>query len=250
MKHYSRLPFRPRGFTLIELLVVIAIIAILAAILFPVFATAREAARKTSCSSNLRQLGGAFQMYVQDHDETWPSIWNGEWNIQKGQQHNWASAILPYIKNRQVYKCGDDTVPGVSCSYDGNLWLHNRADASILTPTDMVVAMDGYTSEGSINAEYDGNDPYYNDPNTGKFADYGLNACYTFWDHANRVTRRDKGLPRHNQTNNVVYADGHVKSTAPLKPWGDPQALSALEATLSFTRTVSQSNGAWTNANN
>ena len=61
---------KPRGFTLIELLVVIAIIAILAAILFPVFARAREAARKTSCLSNMKQIGLAAMMYVQDYDET------------------------------------------------------------------------------------------------------------------------------------------------------------------------------------
>ena len=61
-----------RGFTLIELLVVIAIIAILAAILFPVFAQAREKARQTSCLSNLKQIGLAFKMYVQDYDERWP----------------------------------------------------------------------------------------------------------------------------------------------------------------------------------
>src|SRR5437762_3834341 len=63
---------RKRGFTLIELLVVIAIIAILAAILFPVFAQARESARKTSCLSNVRQLGTAYQMYLQDYDELFP----------------------------------------------------------------------------------------------------------------------------------------------------------------------------------
>lgn len=61
-----------RGFTLIELLVVIAIIAILAAILFPVFAQAREKARQTTCVSNLKQIGTAFMMYVQDYDETYP----------------------------------------------------------------------------------------------------------------------------------------------------------------------------------
>ena len=68
---------RPRagGFTLIELLIVIAIIAILAAILFPVFAQAREKARQTSCVSNLRQLGMAMMMYVQDNDDTYPWVW-------------------------------------------------------------------------------------------------------------------------------------------------------------------------------
>ena len=80
---------KKRGFTLIELLVVIAIIAILAAILFPVFAQAREKARQTSCLSNLRQLGTGMMMYVQDYDDTYPSVWYtdvGHWaNVFDGQ---------------------------------------------------------------------------------------------------------------------------------------------------------------------
>src|SRR5205085_11459278 len=68
----KRLTCRGRGFTLIELIVVIAIIAILAAILFPIFAQAREQARKTACTSNIRQIGMALSMYVQDHDERLP----------------------------------------------------------------------------------------------------------------------------------------------------------------------------------
>src|SRR5437763_907367 len=85
-------PPRQRGFTLIELLVVIAIIAILAAILFPVFARAREAARKTSCLSNLKQLGLASNMYKQDYDESYPDsrpFWgsrgdNNQWPVPAG----------------------------------------------------------------------------------------------------------------------------------------------------------------------
>ncbi len=82
------------GFTLIELLVVIAIIAILAAILFPVFAQAREKARQTSCLSNLKQMGTALMMYVQDYDEMLPMGWTSTNN----RARDWTTDLLPYIK--------------------------------------------------------------------------------------------------------------------------------------------------------
>lgn len=99
----------PQGFTLIELLVVIAIIAILAAILFPVFAQARERARTATCLSNLKQIGLANQMYLQDYDERFPfagrewphaafiDVWNG---------------LGPYIKNTEMFLCKSDAAPG------------------------------------------------------------------------------------------------------------------------------------------
>jgi prepilin-type N-terminal cleavage/methylation domain-containing protein/prepilin-type processing-associated H-X9-DG protein len=98
-----------RGFTLIELWVVIAIIAILAAILFPVFAQAREAARKTSCTSNLRQLGLGIQMYTQDYDGKYP-FWSWGANGQGGGNmvSLWHVAIFPYVKNVQLYSCPSD----------------------------------------------------------------------------------------------------------------------------------------------
>lgn len=101
-----------RGFTLIELLVVIAIIAILAAILFPVFAQAREAARRTQCISNVRQIGTAFQMYTQDYDETTPNIWGGSGTCQPGGQgcsQEWFYGLFPYIKNVGLLYCPDRT---------------------------------------------------------------------------------------------------------------------------------------------
>src|SRR5215475_1038436 len=99
------------GFTLIELLVVIAIIAILAAILFPVFAQAREQARKTVCISNLKQLGLAAVMYVQDYDETFPincwdspplGVQNDSGNANFPAFWRWMWEIQPYIKNKQI----------------------------------------------------------------------------------------------------------------------------------------------------
>lgn len=127
------------GFTLIELLVVIAIIAILAAILFPVFAKARETARKAASASNLKQLGSAILMYAQDYDELLPhSGWNSG-GIVQGQQipdmtmcrttgatNVWNGEIIPYVKNRGVFRCPSDPYTRAS-SYIYNQELAWRA---------------------------------------------------------------------------------------------------------------------------
>jgi prepilin-type N-terminal cleavage/methylation domain-containing protein len=111
---------RPRlAFTLIELLVVIAIIAILAAILFPVFAQARDKARQTACLSNCKQIGTAITMYVQDYDETfyWQKAWDevvdvgaGFWGPSFKSYIRWPMAHLPYVKNQDVFTCPSDKV--------------------------------------------------------------------------------------------------------------------------------------------
>ncbi|MDR3710291.1 MAG: DUF1559 domain-containing protein [Capsulimonadaceae bacterium] len=103
------------AFTLIELLVVIAIITILAAILFPVFATAREKARGTACLSNLKQLGLALTQYEQDFDET-PPVGNDSYGYGTG----WSGMIYPYVKSKQAFLCPDDVVPTDVCSYGMN----------------------------------------------------------------------------------------------------------------------------------
>lgn len=106
---------RRRAFTLIELLVVIAIIAILAAILFPVFARAREAARKSTCISNLKQMGTAVMMYVQDYDEVYPVANQEADRIPNQQPHSFLGSngryphlvdvVAPYTKNEGIFKC-------------------------------------------------------------------------------------------------------------------------------------------------
>ena len=109
-----------RGFTLIELLVVIAIIAILAAILFPVFARAREKARQTSCLSNVKQIALATIMYTQDYDETLPRYYRPTVDpveYPDGSMHTgieWQAALYPYINNTQIFNC-----PSASYTWDG-----------------------------------------------------------------------------------------------------------------------------------
>ncbi len=116
------MPISRKAFTLIELLVFIAIIAILAAILFPVFAQAREKARQTSCLSNLKQAGLGIMMYVQDYDETFPKA--SFWDTSKpfSEYYLWTSqrCIQPYMKNVGIYRCPSDSFPtGHDAAYYG-----------------------------------------------------------------------------------------------------------------------------------
>jgi prepilin-type N-terminal cleavage/methylation domain-containing protein/prepilin-type processing-associated H-X9-DG protein len=150
------------GFTLIELLVVIAIIAILAAILFPVFAQAREKARQTACLSNIKQIGLAMQMYSEDYDEQFPS---GRFDPLNPNPANygqgWAGSIYAYTKNAQIFKCPDDStsqvggangipvLTPVSYIYNYNVATH-PAVASLNAPTNTVVLTEGTGDQANV----------------------------------------------------------------------------------------------------
>ena len=122
MKSIVKIETQPRAFTLIELLIVIAIIALLAALIFPVFERSREQGRSTVCLSNIRQTGTSIQLYVQDHDETYPMnrfpdeahpegkcvlTGNAPYPISTSEDNkiNWRRVVQPYIKSKQVMTC-------------------------------------------------------------------------------------------------------------------------------------------------
>jgi prepilin-type N-terminal cleavage/methylation domain-containing protein/prepilin-type processing-associated H-X9-DG protein len=181
-----------RGFTLIELLVVIAIIAILAAILFPVFAKAREKARQSSCASNLKQIALAMQQYAQDYDErfarhgcTW--AWG---YVANATESCYASQIYPYIKNYQVFTCpsgGASVSPGANGnSYGNNLCVFGRtsvAMSTILHPAELIQVSDANTGYASARR-------------AGTFCPYN---------------QLQVGAKRHNDGGNSAFVDGHVK---------------------------------------
>jgi prepilin-type N-terminal cleavage/methylation domain-containing protein/prepilin-type processing-associated H-X9-DG protein len=156
---------RKVGFTLIELLVVIAIIAILAAILFPVFAQAREKARQISCLSNTKQIGLGLAMYVQDYDEQMPAA-NAAINAINGGQCSvipYEDQIAPYIKSKPLFVCPSDSLPraGTNCFWDGN-------DYNAAAGAGKQIRSYGYI--GNIDTVQGNNAGQTPDPNTGMSA--------------------------------------------------------------------------------
>ncbi len=125
---------RRRAFTLIELLVVIAIIAILAAILFPVFAQARESARRTTCANNMKQVTMGLLMYAQDYDETFPYQDGDRCPYANDPRAQWINAVTPYTKNAQIWWCPSARrQSSAGNNGDSNYWYNGHASRKALS---------------------------------------------------------------------------------------------------------------------
>ncbi len=203
-----------RGFTLIELLVVIAIIAILAAILFPVFAKAREKARQSSCSSNVKQASLAFMQYAQDYDERMcPRYYNN------GTGYNWVPDLLmPYVKNTQVFKCPSVTASANQYPYGYNqTYLPCTALASMISPAETVMICDVKMCLGTAGNYYDAHvDAPGNTWSSTQFTSPLVPDNGTVKDEDANPVPGDAAYsqrPRaaHNKGANVGWCDGHVK---------------------------------------
>lgn len=213
------------GFTLIELLVVIAIIAILAAILFPVFARARENARRASCLSNLKQIGLGVLQYTQDYDEIYPmKRWSGTGDGALNDTMSWRRITFPYTKSSQIYTCpsntygtepANDSLPGYAKLQPGD--PHFSRSYSINGQT-------AYINGTAIAEEY--NLPKYHPASlssvpqaaqTVYVAEYSWRDAAVEWQDGCATNPNCTGLyfNGHLNTCNFLFADGHVKAMRP-----------------------------------
>jgi len=210
-----------RAFTLIELLVVIAIIAILAAILFPVFAQAKESAKRTSCLSNTRQQGVAVQLYLQDEEGTFPTAYQLN---STGEYHDVWNLILPYSKSQDLFFCPDRTQTG--CTGDPENpdpsrcigYGFNWGPLQTFTPGDF---------EGGLMEAYDGGDDWQgargrnessvqSSADTFAFGDSHDRTWYTI--SLNTSLSKFEGTSNHELVHggrfNMNFVDGHAKAVS------------------------------------
>ncbi len=218
---------RESGFTLIELLVVIAIISILATILFPVFARARENARRSSCVSNLKQISLGALQYVQDYDGRFPkysydadtaptAAEGGSWTAYA--YWYWPNMIYPYVKNQQVFICPSSpkadtkynyTTAGPSIQhYGANISIipapaaQSVAESAVVAPTNTYLFLDAGYFTVSYAAATDGHGTSYA---------YVPGICSMFPTAITEAYRKDCERGRHFDGANVAFVDGHVK---------------------------------------
>ena len=243
------------GFTLIELLVVIAIIAILAAILFPVFQKVRENARRASCQSNLKQLGLAFVQYSQDADEKYPGGTAPVGDYNYGEGTGWAGQIYSFVKSNGVFVCPDDSYEIISYGYNQNIATGGTgtvpgtpaalADFSASTQTVLLDEVscwgNGYALPSvpgeTVSPIADG--LAWANPGSagsGPRPQCNLGACNIGTDNAVGILAGNPGAvgggtqrPRHSDNANYLMADGHVKwlrgsSVSPGRNAADPNA--------------------------
>jgi prepilin-type N-terminal cleavage/methylation domain-containing protein/prepilin-type processing-associated H-X9-DG protein len=236
------------GFTLIELLVVIAIISLLAAILFPVFAQAREKARQSTCVSNQKQIGLAMLQYNQDYDEMYPIAFYG--SSASGTPVSWPLMIQPYVKNAQIFTCpseSDDfgitpgtfspaTPNGILTTYAYNFYIgannntiYTKSLPEFNKPAQTVLLVDGTCDPRGAYATTPGlwKKPKRSSDTSAVTETTGPNSGTTRPTTKNRtgwliinagstsIGLADYGAPvaRHTEMTNVLWADGHVKAS-------------------------------------
>jgi prepilin-type N-terminal cleavage/methylation domain-containing protein/prepilin-type processing-associated H-X9-DG protein len=200
-----------KAFTLIEILVVLAILSILAALLFPVLARARENARRSSCQSNLKQIGLGIMQYAQDFDETFPILVGGDSSFSSD---GGVFAILqPYVKNTQVYQCPSEPYP--PGTLDVSPWLYVDYQYNLVLGYDNVddtyrgLRLSQLTQSALTVMAADAKSNYPNGWTVGCPGNaLSCAAGRAVFDH-----NSNRGAPqRHLDTQNFLFTDGHVKA--------------------------------------